>query len=363
MDGKMMENFKTRHNKNVTGYHQHRSHQTSYLSVLLLSLFLLIPVIAAAAGTYPYPIPPRTFSDEIATEVGQEDAKIISDDEKSVEMAKRDMVQSIQNAGINSGLYLQNTENDFNANISSLHFTKFCDEAATGEGGNGYKCQSDPLYAHGDIKLSTLLTSPSLNEYERNAASVFIRNFIQPKPNTLFVGTKVTDLKTDKEGSGLQNEDIQKNITDLLLQQTVLSVAREPFAEMIAIRTPVTDAKTGQVTQPSFMSQMEKQASQRFLNTEWYKTLEKNKKSVTDYLDTKKGKEDYVVTSLLPMFDIVTMDAYRTWLETERYKQGERIEALLSGILVQLNKQSEATTGLVSKTQGVTITPPTLPEG
>lgn len=266
---------------------------------------------------------------------------------------ERGVVESIQNEGIKAGLYDRGVgiaeDGNQNAQIVELHYNGFCNS----DDPSGLKCQTDPLSANGDIKFSTLISGSKLDQHRSDVSELFVQYFIQPDPPSKFKG-----------GAGIgkepwTNAEVYNNLSKYLIQQSLFSVAREPFAEMIGKRSLVTvKDKQGNETKTSIMSKMEQQASQRFMNQGWYDQLKKDKDAI---LATQKQKPDPVVSALLPLFEITTMEAYRTWLEFERYKQGERIEALLSGILVELNKQSEKTAAMVTSTQNIPTTPTPLP--
>lgn len=238
-------------------------------------------------------------------------------------------VQTMQNTGIGAGLYqlglppAQPGSPAVNPalNVFNTHFVNgFCDPNSPNEGGNGYNCQSsDPALINGDIKLSTLLTgSAYLNPAQIAAANAFVSNVIDPFPSSNFQDpTTMTSTKV------LGSTNLQQDLAQALVKEANLSVARQPFVEMINKRTVPAAGPLG-ITSESIMQTMEREATQRILNPQWMNTM------ATAYATALKTNPSQAV-----QYDMAEMQAYLIWLEFERYKQGERIEALLAALLQQ----------------------------
>lgn len=302
---------------------------------LLTSLCIMTPVklMAAAASQEPSP----------SIQKDMDAQKYVTPDNKPLEITKRNKVEETQNSGINAGLYLEGLPTSKDTDgieqfdpmfIMHNHFeskdAKFCDAASVNEGSN-FACQSDQLLAHGDIKISTLLSGPLLDEARAAAAKWFIQNLIDPSPNTTLKDpAKVKEYYNDPSKQG--------ELVKALAQQAILSVARQPFAEMVAKRSM---SPAGM----SVMQKMEQEATQKYLNADWQKAQADGYKAAI----TKKS-------GLEPLYDIAVFEAYRTWLEVERYKQGERIEALLAAMLVQMGAGAKIGQGVVTQTQETGVT-------
>lgn len=315
--------------------------RNKYLKIALFSMFLFSSKMFAA----------EISSDLIINDVSAQN--YLSDDDKKAEIAKRTNVQNAQNFGINAGLYLQNLPtagsspgpgipapvNPF-LNIVNAHFKNpgFCDQGAQNEGGNGFgSCQADPALAHGDIKISTLLTGSKYTDTQLKAAQAFVENLVDPFPSD-----KLQNPVIMTQGLLDSNPELQQEVAKALVEQAALSVARQPFVEMIAKRTGAG------ANNETIMQRMEREAGQRFLNPQWQNSI------ATAYAAALKNNPQQAV-----FYDMVALQAYQTWLEFERYKQNERMEALLSGILQQLVSASRKTEEIMK--QGKTLQPTTNP--
>lgn len=293
-----------------------------YLKWIIVGLSLLFSISLLAAN-----------SAKVQNDV-KSDLSFLSDEEQAAEIARRNAIQELQNKGINANLYQQglppiSTESgevDPMQIIIASHFGGFCDRAAENEGGNNYSCQDDLLLAHGDIKLSTLLSSAKFNEDQLKAVKQFVQNIIDPFP------TDKLHEKSSINAEALKDPAKRKEISRELIDEANRSVARQSFAEMISKRM-----SAGNV--PSVMQKMEKEAY-RYSDPKWQETL-------------KKGYELALKQNpaMAVLYDIAIMDAYRDWLEFERYKQGERIESLLAAQLIQFGEQARYSKGVVTEGQ------------
>lgn len=254
-------------------------------------------------------------------------------------------VQTMQNTGIGAGLYqlgLPPAAPGSPAvnpalNIFNAHFVNgFCDPSSPNEGGNGYNCQSgDPALVNGDIKISTLLTgSAYLNPAQIAAAKAFVSNVIDPFPTSNF-----QDPSTMTAAKVLASPNLQQDLAQALVREANLSVARQPFMEMINKRTVPQTGASG-ITPESMMQTMEREATQRILNPQWMNTM------ATAYATALKTNPSQAV-----QYDMAAMQAYLIWLEFERFKQGERIEALLAALLQQQVALSGKGTQLLQQAQ------------
>lgn len=231
-----------------------------------------------------------------------------------------------QNNGIIADMYSQGPlASDPNAprstNILTSHFDKFCSKNGP-ESGN---CTDDPLLEFGDGKVSSILSKAKLNDVSKDAINQFLYNLIPIPANNLapFVTNGKVDItkfptSLDSADPNAKNyKNPQKSFADAYAETALLSIARHPYAEMIGKRTSPSDGGE------SIMQMMERVAMQRYMSSAWataVKTMQTN--------DLLK--------------EMVLMQAYQNWLETERYKQTERLEALLSAMIIQNVKSSQA---------------------
>lgn len=247
-------------------------------------------------------------------------------------------VEQQLNNGISAGMYsvgplASDPAATRSANILTSHFGSFCGSPPESSPGNG--CPTDPLLMFGDTKLSTILTGTSYQPARITAINQFLYNLIPIPTNNL--APFVTDGKVNisKFPTSLPKDDPnsqtysnpEKSFASMLSDQALLSIPRQSFAEMVAKRTP------SQSGGDSMMQIMERVAMQRFMSTAWSQTL-----------PTMEAK------NLLQ--EIALMQSYHIWLEYERYRQMERIEALLSAMVIQNYNSGQAAAAVISSSPG-----------
>jgi hypothetical protein len=249
----------------------------------------------------------------------------------------RNKTMTIQIEDINRGAYQQGLyDPDISKSVSPAkelvtnHFALYGADSASNERAN-YKCQEDIVLQHADIKLSTLLSGFRYDDSGRreDAARLFLNNVIEPFPSDKL--SVQTAINAESIGNLQSREDVAK----ALAAQALLSVAREPFAEMIAKRSLI-----GGGVNKSFMEIMEKEAAQRFLNDAWQKEMQQN--ITRAKADNKPEKA--------ALYEVALMEAYRNWMEYERYRQAERIEALLAATLAFNYRQAAANAEVLKQT-------------
>lgn len=222
----------------------------------------------------------------------------------TMEQAEGTQVEQLLVDAINSALYGDNSAQP--ATVVSNHFGAFCSQKY--EGGN---CSDDILIQMGDAKASSILSGTLMSSDRQKAANAFLYNFLPPPQNNLNKYLKNGTV----DAASFTQPDTQKVMVDALTDQAVLSVARQSFAEMIAKRTQASSGG-------SMMQFMEAQAVQRLFSQNW-----------TEQINNKKGDDLQRERAL--------MQAYQLWLQYQQYRQMERIEALLSAMVVQNYKSSQ----------------------
>lgn len=255
-------------------------------------------------------------------------------DANALMVGLRNKILSLEINALNNALYLEGYEKDVPADvIVTTHLLGYCAGSSTIEKALGVSCPSDPLMQDADIKVSTLLSGFRYDDegVRENAAKMFMNNFVQPFPTPDYLDENNQLLK-----DSLTKPEQLKRLADALTEQALLSPARYSLAEMVAKRSPVS-TKKGAV---SMMEVWEKEAAQRFLNSVWQNNMAALKnKALSD------NKPEQVV-----LYEIAMMDAFRNWMEYERYRQTERVEALLAALLSLQYKQAKGGAAVLSAT-------------
>ncbi len=207
----------------------------------------------------------------------------------------RNAVEGQQNSGIISDMYNLNPMSPDDALITR-HFTDYCSPGL--EFG---VCETDPLLVFGDVKVSSILTGSSYSTARIKAAQDYMSNLFGNSSVMNFQGNIPMDV-----GKILADPTLKKGYVSALRDETLLSIMRQPFAEMIAKRT-VPEGEDA----ISEMQFMEERAIKRVFNKQW-----------ADSLDGMQDKE--------LQKEQLKMQAYQVWMDYQRYRQMERVEALLS---------------------------------
>ena len=180
------------------------------------------------------------------------------------------------------------------------HFnTGFCN--APPEQGS---CPKDILLQFGDAKFSSIIGLTKMDAAAQAAANAYMTNLINPPG-----AQRPTGLGTDGNATTGIDATIIKDPAKLKIyaqslgEEAMLSIIRQPFAEMMAKRT----ASSG----PTEMQYMEQQAIQRLVNPTWKTNLAAG---------TPKDLQ----------MDIAQMQAFQLFMQYQQYRQNERIEALLA---------------------------------
>jgi len=247
----------------------------------------------------------------------------------------RETVEAIHNSAIMQDLFGAPA----NANGVALpdvmlanHFTNYCSMLE----GAGALCTLDPLLMYGDMKISSLLSGTTYDAPRQQAAQVFLSNLMDPPAAagvTNFNANMPVNVATLANGSPQTKAAFVQALSD----EALVSIMREPFANMIAIRTP-QPASGSNPAGPSQMEMMEATVMQRFMNTEWAASLN---------LPTTTPQQIAAQQAM--------MQAFQMWLSYQQYRQMERIEALLSVTALQSFRQQKAAAAQINQAQNAPI--------
>ena len=243
----------------------------------------------------------------------------------------RETVETIHNSAITQDLFGAST----NANgvaqpdvILTNHFSNYCSILE----GAGNICTLDPLLTFGDMKISSLLSGTTYDAARQQAAQVFLSNFMDP-PNvagvTNFNANMPVNVATLANGSPQTKAAFVQALSD----EAMVSIMREPFANMIAIRTP-QPANGSNPAGPSQMGMMEEAAMQRFMSSAW-----------TTAISAPTATPQQVAA------EQAKMQAFQAWLSYQQYRQMERVEALLAVLALQNFRQAKAVAAQTSQVQ------------
>lgn len=320
------------------------------LAALLISTLLTMPFVSVVA-------------DESNKEISDEAERMYS--ARGLELAKklqiqlRTLAESLVNKGINTSLYLENIEPteagqqvDPILKLVTDHFAKFCSKGSSSESQVSPECKTDIALQHGDLKLSTVLGSARLDSDKSEAADSFTRNLIDPNPDSKLLGGKTSDGKPITLERISKEPALRKDLAELLVNQTLLSVARYAFAQMIAMRTPVEGSDL------TMMEMFEQQGCQRMLNAAWQKTM-KDAYAKAMNCDPNKGCDpskplDPTKTpdpAKAAAIEVAVMDAARTCFAFQALQQQEVNQALLVGLLVNVYRQGQEARSIVNAAQ------------
>lgn len=241
---------------------------------------------------------------------------------------KGNNVESLQNNSATQALYGTTPNGMAPADaVLTKHFQSYCAANSTVESGSN--CTADPLLQFGDIKVSSILSGTVYSAPRAQAAQDFLMNLLD-SPEAPGVANFSANIPVNAAKIAA-DPTLKSSYVKALTDEALISVIRQPFVEMMAKRTALPQNAGGQ----SEMQMMEQQAIQRFMSADWVNTL-------------KQMKPEQVQQ------DQALMQAYQIWLEYQRYRQMERVEALLSILALQNFRSAKNTDAQLSKQPSVT---------
>jgi len=170
------------------------------------------------------------------------------------------------------------------------------------------------LYVYGDMRASILLNNNFYkNLEETELAREVMRNIINPFPS---------NIQMEMQDASLHNKELPENkaaLAETYVSQARLAVVRNSFNTMFLNRLPLDllEGKTSTSKKKfSRLSIMEIAAKERFEDPKWQGSI-----------DT--ASQDDLLKEL------VKIDSFKVWMDYHKYKQNERIEALLATMVAQ----------------------------
>lgn len=169
---------------------------------------------------------------------------------------------------------------------------------------------SDPSEEYADIKFSILDQNVYKDNKQVVLANEFIRNITNPFPSKIAL---------EMLNAGNNERRLPQNqaaFAEALVQEARTSVAKHSFNNMILNRLSLGSIEGGQSAHDKNFSQLtliEQGAKSRFEDRVWHETVD------------RASQEDL-------FREMIKMEAFKIWMEYHKYKQNERIEALLATI-------------------------------
>jgi len=277
------------------------------------------------------------YADEIGTDVattaiaiGNATNNVLPMDPSAVQLINlvRQTVEGVHNSSVMQELYGASTNVNGVAGADVVladHFTNYCGLL------DGPPCTLDPLLMYGDMKISSLLSGTVYDGSRQQAAQIYLSNLLDP-PAVIGVANFNADMPVNV--ATLANSPKTKAaFVQAVSDEAMVSIIREPFANMMAIRMP-PPANGSNPPGPSQMQMMEEVAMQRFMSSAWATSMT---------LPTTTPQQIMAQQAM--------MQAYQVWMSYQQYRQMERVEALLSVLALQNFRQQKATAAQVSQAQ------------
>ena len=195
--------------------------------------------------------------------------------------------------------------------IVDKHNETFCSLKKQTNGST--KCNVSALYELGDIRSSILLDQNIYtNQDQVLLVSEIINNIANPFPSSIFL-----DMANATENIRKLPRN-QAAFAEALVQEARSGIAKHSFNNMTLNRLPIEVLEGSGVNDKnksfSKLSLMEQEATNRFENSDWHTTIDNANQEVL-------------------LKEMVKMEAFKIWMEYHKYKQNERIEALLATMI------------------------------
>jgi hypothetical protein len=198
-------------------------------------------------------------------------------------------------------------------NFIQNHENYFCSPTSGVEGVLGTPaCSSNNLQnEHADLKISSLLIPSVYDQSQMFLAQEVIRTLTLPFPDG--------NIKA-MVSNGLAKSSDKNYVAKMMAEHAIIGVARnslnEIFVERIAELTPTVPPQA-----TSIMSIMETESGRRFKNQVWYDAVSQSSQEAL-------------------LRELIHMEAFRLWMDYYRYRQSERMEALLAAMTSQSASQA-----------------------
>jgi hypothetical protein len=226
-------------------------------------------------------------------------------------------IQSLLNSNTKSGFY--GTGIEAAKAMVTRHFGGYCAGSETGN------CPRDPLLQYGDVKVTSILSGTAYDGSggpRTQAAQDYLTNLFVPSTGAL-VANFSGDLKngTLDVDTVISDPKLLKKYTQALSDETLLSVPKQSFVEMMGRRT-VVGSDTSSVSE---MQLMEAEAIKRFMSAGWVQMI-----------------KNPATTPIQLQQEMAAMQAYQNWMAYQQFRQLERVEALLATLIVQSARSTQA---------------------
>ena len=193
--------------------------------------------------------------------------------------------------------------------LVSKHNELFCSSTVEPK-----KCKAPPSHEYADIRSSILLEQNIyVNKEQVSSATEVINNITNPFPSIIALEM----LNASEHERKLPHN--QAAFAETLVQEARLGVAKNSFNNMVLDRLSLDaldDGSTAGDKNFSKLSLMEQTAKSRFEDNGWHTEIENSNQE-----------------NLLK--EMVKMEAFKIWMEYHKYKQNERIEALLATMIAE----------------------------
>lgn len=245
------------------------------------------------------------------------------------------VVESFSDKLLNMRLYDQQLDSNtaaktsFNERVIKDH-ELFCAQNGALAGQN---CsQSDPALENADLQVSSLLGLPIIPEGDQGlnlAARIFSRNMVSSSKTTFN-----TYQYSEVQGPNKDKTKADEYATGLI-SASIMSVPAFSFGAMYGNRQMSAGYQDLQNpdAQPTSLMNFMAQISGRIQDRKWIEDVIK----ITDPLVLQRKQ--------------IFMQAEQLMMDYQRYKQGERIEALLAALVIQKEREREATAEFVAQTK------------
>ncbi|MGD0466623.1 MAG: hypothetical protein ABSA84_08010 [Gammaproteobacteria bacterium] len=176
-------------------------------------------------------------------------------------------------------------------------------------------CKPKIVREYADIRPSVLLEQNIFSNKDQLLSAIeVINNITNPFPSR--IPLQMLELKDDIRRNSPHN---QAAFAETLVQEARLGVAKNSFNSMMLDRLSLSALEGGSVASDknfSKLSLMEQEAKSRFEDSNWNTKIE-------------NAKQDDLLK------EMVKMEAFKIWMEYHKYKQNERIEALLATMIAE----------------------------
>lgn len=171
------------------------------------------------------------------------------------------------------------------------------------------------LFTYGDMRNSIFVPNVYTDPKELHLAANFVTNMI--------IGALNSNVALEMRDASPQDRELPENkaaLGQLYLAENRLGVVRTSFNTMLQYRTPLNllNDKPSSIGKNNFsiISIMEQEATERFADPKWHELIEDNSQEFA-------------------LKELAKIAAYQNWMDYHKYKQNERIEALLATMVAQ----------------------------